>query len=382
MPCGTFSSGVAEPPSFTPTYQKGYLGSCAHKPSETITSTPGLYGDFEHEVGGGQCTPGYHKLLREGALIPFTNWHKRVRGGKVRGAADYKWTDGSCTETYVSGDWRLTAPNWWISSNDLLDLVEDKESIRFVQEAAAKLQSTGHDMLTFLAELGKTRDSLRRVVKRIKSTKAWKLRGMRGVANAWLEWRYAWRPLIYDMEDIVEGLSNLRDKRNRLTEKAGVTTRWHDVVESVTGDEDPNANNIRTKQSTSYEVGVGGIVTGDLELKAFTFNPAVTAWELVPWSFVLDWIVNVQQLIEAMTFAMSTNYTAAKRHYVHIQRETHYSWEFVAPNWSGTASSMASSVGTLWWRIPCRVSMQPQFKNRINVDKARDLSLLMRGFFQ
>lgn len=380
MPCGTFSSGVSEPPSVRVEYTKSYSGTC-NNPTETIYSAPGLYGDFEHENGNGQCIEGYHKMLKAGKLIPYTFWQKTTRKGAVSGSADYQWSDGSCTENYLCDDWVLTDPNWWVKTDELWDLTDAREGTYYLQQAAAKLDSTGHDMLTFMAEVGKTRESLRRVIDRLRNTKAYRLKGLSGLTNAWLEWRYSWRPLLGDMENVEEGLANLKDKRKRLTEKAGLTTSWHTDVTTKTGEEDPNANNTITRTRTSYEVGVGGAVAGDLELKSFRFNPVVTAWELVPWSFVLDWIVNVNQAIEAASFALTTDYTACRRHYVRILRTTDYQWEMVAPNWSGTASSMAVSLGELRLRVPCRVSLKPQIKNRIGIQKARDLSLLLRGFF-
>lgn len=116
--------------------------------------------------------------------------------------------------------------------------------------------------------------------------------------DQWMRYRYGIMPLVYSYRDIVKTLHRGKN----------VTNRCRRVVQ-------PTSYGITLPSpSTSYlwTTYVGEIVlSGTLfqhfdmdsvsQISGIGFNPLVTAWELIPYSFVIDWFVNVGDYIAAST---------------------------------------------------------------------------------
>nr|UJQ85694.1 MAG: hypothetical protein 1 [Leviviridae sp.] len=192
-----------------------------------------------------------------------------------------------------------------------------------VNTAFQKAYEAEADLALAIAEFKKTASHLagtvlrlHGIVKAIKSGKfsklapqayrRWKKDGpISSVSNvfldAWLEARYAWRPLILDVQAAYQYLS----KPNGLTPRR--TFRDFDQDE-ITG----SISNSTTVGSYSYVLNGSltrirstraGILTEiDLGMSALRdlgfLNPAGVAWELVPYSFVIDWFVNVAGFLQ------------------------------------------------------------------------------------
>lgn len=133
----------------------------------------------------------------------------------------------------------------------------------------------------------------------------------KAVGNAWLELQYGWKPLLSDVYGATEALAKARNpsgNQNTLFKKA--TGRGKRK-------ESPN---IRTDVPISpgvgynYSIAAGycevqckiGItyaitspVVSDLKSLGIT-NPALLAWELLPFSFVADWFVPIGNYIGSL----------------------------------------------------------------------------------
>jgi hypothetical protein len=124
--------------------------------------------------------------------------------------------------------------------------------------------------------------------------------------NFWMEMRYAVRPLAFEMEQLIAALG--ADVRpNRCTARG-----FHEVTEVTETNEVKdlnhskhfvNDNRVRTRTS-SYRAGVLyeiGLVN-DNWIEVFGFDkPLESIWELTKLSFVLDWLVNVGDLLASWT---------------------------------------------------------------------------------
>lgn len=147
-------------------------------------------------------------------------------------------------------------------------------------------------------------------------------RSKRDLGRNWLEYQYAWRPLIMDVSaayDIVQnGLSNrltFRSERAaRSTKSVNVTMYMDQIVDANYFRSVSYAKPIEvqlesrtilyTEMSRAYldKLGTLGLL-----------NPLEVAWELVPWSFVIDWFVPVGTFLSALSVPVSQQFVSGTR---------------------------------------------------------------------
>lgn len=123
-------------------------------------------------------------------------------------------------------------------------------------------------------------------------------RVLRKLGSEWMQYRYAIMPLVYSYRDAMKTL------------RRGV-----DVTGRSAGTIYPKATGVSLPPSTTdyvWKESVGTVVvkgtvfqhfdfSSAARLSGIGFNPLVTAWELIPYSFVLDWFVNVGDYITRKT---------------------------------------------------------------------------------
>lgn len=134
--------------------------------------------------------------------------------------------------------------------------------------------------------------------------------------NAWMEYRYGWRPLLYDISQHQRALADILSDSGQYWKSRG-TSDFHDttVVSGV------------DLGSVSITAGPGGVV-GRGDVRAFprrvgsiagffykidqsAINPSLywlgfqsptaVIWELVPYSFVIDWFVNLGDYLTSLS---------------------------------------------------------------------------------
>lgn len=117
--------------------------------------------------------------------------------------------------------------------------------------------------------------------------------GRRGLhwSQKWLEWKYGWMPLLSDIHSSAEHLSRFDPWSWKMTaskrirqpcdRSAILGSGFSKCVVDATG-------------WTGVHVRMDFIPSDMLELSALgVTNPALVAWELLPYSFVIDWMVPV-----------------------------------------------------------------------------------------
>lgn len=186
---------------------------------------------------------------------------------------------------------------------DLVGLASTKALLRIKEQKV--------NLSVSLAELGKTTDmvanfarstygflrSLRRgdLRKTIRSIKKPRSRADKDLASKWLQYQYGWVPLAYE----VYGLSELIHQRvlNNYIHVTGKASKTYEL----NLDSGSNSGLYRYMESVKvhcrYKVDSTSLRT--LSQSGIS-NPALVVWELIPYSFVVDWFVGIGDYLSTL----------------------------------------------------------------------------------
>lgn len=327
----------------------------------------------------GQCTIGYYKLKREGKLLPFTNFSQyMVKGSQTGTHETFKVRPGADVRQGNVPIWIRTGEglDFWVPSKVYLSSFAPDCSYE-LQKAAAKVYADGsHDTLTFLAEFSKTRkilmDTLGTIYKYLLRPK----RPHLTAPGAWLLGRYAWRPLVSDLESLRDAINRLSDKeRSRM--KAHAETRYTEKVEESFA-VDTYAAYTTDSRVIDINISARGSVIADFTPPVFSFNVARTAWEFVPFSFVIDWVLNIGQWIAASSFMLMNTERCSGAGYK-IDGVCTTDWQVTSwkPTYSGTLQMSSDCQFDLTGRYPKAIPHVPLYRFRVDELKYLDLAALI-----
>lgn len=160
-------------------------------------------------------------------------------------------------------------------------------------------------------------------------------------ANAWLEYQYAWKPLFQDIHGAVDDLTQGLPKRGA----------YFSVVRNVRKDASSGDVVVNPRYtvtgSGSYSIRckvyarMGNEQLANLSTMGLV-NPLAVAWELMPYSFVVDWVLPVGNVLNAITAPMGLiplGHTIAHR--------VTADWSFktdVPEGWAGSLTPASRSI--------------------------------------
>lgn len=208
----------------------------------------------------------------------------------------YSPTGGACNPAPPALD---TARTNWVNSRAMLNfLLRVKDQKSQIAVSLAESRQT-LDMLSKAARdiVGIRKNWLR---KQPRSTR----KDERKLHSSWLEYRYGWMPLYYDAYGIAKHLSTLDTQE---TFAVTANAKWEsDVTEVLSWNNATWKGSYRSRNAHRYVAKVGGFITithrTHRELvRAGLTNPLELAWELLPYSFVVDWFIKVGDYVEGMT---------------------------------------------------------------------------------
>lgn len=140
----------------------------------------------------------------------------------------------------------------------------------------------------------------------------------KGVAQPWLEFQFGLKPLLSDVDAIIDNLSNQVNKSTNLayrtygmhqTSETSSVTEGFDIYgfqQTVRTIETLKAECIiRFAVTQKYLDNAGASKTSFADQFNQLSDVPMTAWELVPWSFLVDYFVNVSDIIQSATTATS-----------------------------------------------------------------------------
>jgi len=202
-------------------------------------------------------------------------------------------------------------------ANGLLFLGELRETIKLIKRPFAAIQDNTIKYLSALKAA--RRDVQRRVIRRkSESDRFFVKRRLDAVKNAvagsWLEYQFGIVPAISDIKEIAnEAIGQIygRDDKTRLraksTDTVTVTNAYAYLVPWTYGHKCEQFKTVYTRGGVQYVIGLKRSLsapTAGLQKAASGFgfqiqNFVPTIYELIPYSFLLDYITNTGDIIEA-----------------------------------------------------------------------------------
>lgn len=264
-------------------------------------------------------------------------------------------------------------PTAWTGVSPSVQTDTNNRAIRKFLEEAEKARSSiefGQDLGEFQETIHGLRhplDSMRRLV--TTTLKSFKKKGLRkgltknavnkAVADTYLEFTFGWNPLA---ADIVDACNGLRDKSRPKVKVISASASGYDSVGDLESTGAINFNTGARGYTRSFRRAFrgtyirrikGGIKTGAvngsipiaqmLQLDLEHFAP--TVWDLLPYSFIADYFINVGEVINALSFRFGniswgndTTLYISDVHYMDIGRTSSSNpsgYTLVSESWSG-----------------------------------------------
>jgi hypothetical protein len=292
-------------------------------------------------------TPDYHKVVAEGGVLPL-NGYRRWDYEIVANPGTRTWNRIDTSSGCEIGQ---NSPYTYIAPADLFDESGsglDLPSTSHVNWDALTLAAIASVLpsLDALTTYMESRQTVKMIVDARRDAKRLIRDALRGgkhtakaAADAWMAWRYGWQILGLDIKNayelIKEPCSSLivtGQSGENFTSDIGYspTQSWTD---GITG---------RFQRSAIGQWNVSCRARAVVVWKYSTLNvvvdPWITAWELVPFSFVADWFVNVGDVLSAWNVRRNAaNIQVSQGLKAEAIRQTYESAEAL-PGWNHSGS--------------------------------------------
>lgn len=184
-----------------------------------------------------------------------------------------------------------------------VNLAEGRQAVSMIVQRAMTLRNS------YLAlRKGRFRDFLNQLnVKPLPKHRRW--RRSSNASSVWLEYHFGWSPLIQDIYKGVDVLQSSNPGSRSLKASGSATAVYSSNVYLETGPKNASCK-------TTVKLGVDVTVTNPnlyLANRLGLVNPVSVAWELVPFSFLVDWFLPVGNFLNAhsdfLGVSMRNSYT-------------------------------------------------------------------------
>jgi len=212
-----------------------------------------------------------------------------------------------------------------------------------------------------------------------------------GLANNWLELQYGWQPLLQDCYGSAELIAQkqVREIFARTNAKSTLKRdrQWYDPAILQPTQKIFRSDNVQftVKYGVVYGTTDDGIKTMS---QIGLLNPATIAWELMPWSFVVDWFIPFGNYVNSWDSTVGlqfkkgfkTTFLKGKHYYRLTENWVHAGtpWEVEVGDADGNYEKIECSRTSLG-SFP-RLSF-PSFKNPVSATHlANSIALLKTSF--
>lgn len=142
------------------------------------------------------------------------------------------------------------------------------------------------------------------------------------LTDAWMEVRYGLRPLVYDLMSLRKILLNglkprwrFSSHETRRIEVNELPHLWDDMFAGAS--QWMPLSSAHVKGKTFYEIRVNSVMfvepdrlNDSISQVMRSFDAIAAAWDLIPYSFIIDWFIPFGELLSASTAQMTVNVAA------------------------------------------------------------------------
>lgn len=180
----------------------------------------------------------------------------------------------------------------------------------------------------------------------VKGREAWQKDMDLSIGNMWLEYRYGWRLLCKDIYDAMKAIHSLYNSslKQRVSCSAVETTSRTFVQSGLvnggyTGYLAPQQWDVRVTENctftTKYTIYYKDNNPSLGTLQQFGIsNPLLLAWELIPYSFVVDWFVPVGDFLQGLDAFLGKSFLAGTVSYTYDEKKTFMASNLRYPYWT------------------------------------------------
>lgn len=224
---------------------------------------------------------------------------------------------------------------------------------------------------------------------RLSTDRLYRQKKERDLANLWLELQYGWKPLLSDVHAAVKWVQSLPVPRTRLSKRKQVSGTYTSKASLNLG----NNTGIITKLQTQKWREIRSIVVEFEVANGFSntlaslglSNPLLIAWELVPYSFVVDWFLPVGNWLDGLDATVGLNFVRGSTSLIQTRSETNqYSSQLSSGSRSGSGSGSDSLDVVIYDRSVLSsfpLASRPSLKDPISAGHAANaLALLSQSF--
>lgn len=264
------------------------------------------------------CSQGFIELLGN-SFDPPTPSGRKKRGRIGHFAPINDFPDFNAVPTgNADAD---AAGAYFRSCSDALSSFKGQIAAGESREALKMMATRAQDMLNMIPPWG------RRVKKRVRHYKDYRER-LKQLSDSYLELQYGWLPMARDIADAKKALDRARPL-HQVVRGRGITRSCKTISESTQGAGGLNWRH-RVTEELEYRVQYLGVMrlspsygAGALHEFGFHLNQFVpTLWEVLPWSFLVDYFTNVGEIINSEAMGQVQPGIAAKT-VTKLQRRTY-----------------------------------------------------------
>lgn len=293
-------------------------------------------------------TPDFRNRVKAGEIImnPFelvqSTWESDTCSGDYSGPDFYGPVhvsgDASATLMFATGDWSQL----WQDAEAATARSRDVALVK----AYAKLHSPGMDsgeaIVTLNQTIGMLREPLHstaellhRMVRKLDrrvGRRPTPAAAAKAIADIWLEYRYGWKPLLMDCDNAIMLVMEHRQrvfKERRVTRaKAEYVYEYSRAFEALLGTGliapvyGTRLDSVKVESFAGIMYEQHARTTREVCDQALGQRPrdmVSSFWELIPYSFVADWFVNVGDWLQAVvpdpTVDVLASWVTTKRHF-------------------------------------------------------------------
>lgn len=338
---------------------------------------------------------GFQACQKLGRLLPLNPFVISTQVDAVYPysySATGRWKAGSCpNQTHYEGSGLVALPKYWYFPEP-----EPSDAIlgAVVNGAVAESRTAAWDGLTFLAELTETKALFRTSVLRLVRFREQLRTGpsrreleslkdprkyFEKFSELWLEARYGWLPVYYDMMSALKALNTHRKNTISIGRKRQLDAGSQTITYSGSG----GMTHVETLEwSVTYRGWAASEFADDGRV---SYDPLVTAYEIATLSFVLDWVIDVGTWLEAISpFQPGKTLGSCGSYQFDISRQRNSSgsnYSDATSNWTVVAPPTLSGSQSIrsYSRFPMATTL-PGWNPRITLPRQIDALALASAF--